>query len=161
MKEHQADVLGVYRMIDSYNDRPVYKQDGGENYIYYSAASSSWLVGPVDIAIINTIIITIINIIITIVGQPLCHLTLLSAPVDANRGLFAPLPRLCLVRTEDTRDTLPRANGAPLGVFASPILFVRLHIPLSTGWGGPVADPITWSNFLKKQLLNATFKKSF
>ena len=64
VKEHQADVLGVYRMIDSYNDRPVYKQDGGENYIYYSAASSSWLVGPVDIAIIITITI-IITIIIT------------------------------------------------------------------------------------------------
>ena len=65
VKEHQADVLGVYRMIDSYNDRPVYKQDGGENYIYYSAASSSWLVGPVDIAIINTITIITITIIIT------------------------------------------------------------------------------------------------
>ena len=64
VKEHQADVLGVYRMIDSYNDRPVYKQDGGENYIYYSAASSSWLVGPVDIAI-TIITITIITIIIT------------------------------------------------------------------------------------------------
>ena len=47
VKDHQADVLGVYRMIDSYNDRPVYKQDGGENYIYYSAASCSWLVGAV------------------------------------------------------------------------------------------------------------------
>ena len=47
VKEHQADVLGVYRMIDSYNERPVYKQDGGENYIYYSAASCSWLVGAV------------------------------------------------------------------------------------------------------------------
>ena len=35
VKEHQADVLGVYRMVDSYNERPVYKQDGGENYIYY------------------------------------------------------------------------------------------------------------------------------
>ena len=35
VKKHQADVLGVYRMVDSYNDRPVYKQDGGENYIYY------------------------------------------------------------------------------------------------------------------------------
>ena len=33
--KHQSDVLGVYRMVDSYNDRPVYKQDGGENYIYY------------------------------------------------------------------------------------------------------------------------------
>ena len=63
VSEHQSDVLGVYRMVDSYNDRPVYKQDGGENYIYYrldilfvlfytlpyifSAASFSWLVGTV------------------------------------------------------------------------------------------------------------------
>jgi len=47
VSEHQSDVLGVYRMVDSYNDRPVYKQDGGENYIYYSSASSSWLVGTV------------------------------------------------------------------------------------------------------------------
>jgi len=47
VSEHQRDVLGVYRMVDSYNDRPVYKQDGGENYIYYSCASSSWLVGTV------------------------------------------------------------------------------------------------------------------
>ena len=35
VSEHQGDVLGVYRMVDSYNDRPVYKQEGGENYIYY------------------------------------------------------------------------------------------------------------------------------
>ena len=35
VRNHQADTLGVYRMVDSYNDRPVYKQDGGENYIYY------------------------------------------------------------------------------------------------------------------------------
>ena len=35
VKQHHADVLGVYRMIDHYNERPVYKQDGGENYIYY------------------------------------------------------------------------------------------------------------------------------
>jgi len=47
VKHHQADVLGVYRMVDSYNDRPVYKQDQGENYIYYSATSNSWLVGTV------------------------------------------------------------------------------------------------------------------
>jgi len=47
VKSEQADVLGVYRMIDSYNDRPVYKQEGSENYIYYSATSSSWLVGTV------------------------------------------------------------------------------------------------------------------
>ena len=45
--ENQGDVLGVYRMVDSYCERPVYKQDGGENYIYYSSASSSWLVGTV------------------------------------------------------------------------------------------------------------------
>ena len=66
VSEHQGDVLGVYRMVDSYNDRPVYKQEGGENYIYYryrgsrhtwdsfysqlssdSSASASWLVGTV------------------------------------------------------------------------------------------------------------------
>merc|ERR1711892_260848 len=47
VSEHQGDVLGVYRMVDSYNDRPVYKQDGGENYIYYSSASASWCVGTV------------------------------------------------------------------------------------------------------------------
>jgi len=40
-------MLGVYRMVDSYCERPVYKQDGGENYIYYSGASASWLVGTV------------------------------------------------------------------------------------------------------------------
>eukprot|EP00091_Calanus_sinicus_P014466 TRINITY_DN32018_c0_g1_i1.p1 TRINITY_DN32018_c0_g1~~TRINITY_DN32018_c0_g1_i1.p1 ORF type:complete len:117 (-),score=48.33 TRINITY_DN32018_c0_g1_i1:159-488(-) len=34
-------------MVDSYNDRPVYKQEGAENYIYYSSASASWLVGTV------------------------------------------------------------------------------------------------------------------
>merc|ERR1712098_22484 len=47
VKKHQSDVLGVYRMVDSYCERPVYKQDGGENYIYYSGASASWLVGTV------------------------------------------------------------------------------------------------------------------
>jgi len=47
VQDHQADVLGVYRMVDSYNDRPVYKQDGGENYIYYSSMSNTWFVGTV------------------------------------------------------------------------------------------------------------------
>ena len=42
VKKHQADVLGVYRMVDSYNDRPVYKQDGGENYIYYRYRNILW-----------------------------------------------------------------------------------------------------------------------
>ena len=35
MAANQPDVLGVYRMVDSFDNRPVYKQDGGENYIYY------------------------------------------------------------------------------------------------------------------------------
>jgi len=47
VKKHQADVLGVYRMVDTYNDRPVYKQDGGENYVYYSSTSNTWFVGTV------------------------------------------------------------------------------------------------------------------
>merc|ERR1712227_233592 len=47
LSELQEDVLGVYRMVDSYNDRPVYKQDGGENYIYYSSTSNTWFVGTV------------------------------------------------------------------------------------------------------------------
>jgi len=47
MAANQPDVLGVYRMVDSYDNRPVYKQDGGENYIYYSAASRAWFVGTV------------------------------------------------------------------------------------------------------------------
>jgi len=42
---HQPSCLGVYRLIDSLNDRPVYKQEGGENYLYYCSAKSSWMVG--------------------------------------------------------------------------------------------------------------------
>ena len=49
VKKHQADVLGVYRMVDSYNDRPVYKQDGGENYIYYRYFDILTHFGPVFI----------------------------------------------------------------------------------------------------------------
>ena len=33
--EELIDVLGVYRVIESYNQRPLYKQEPGENYIYY------------------------------------------------------------------------------------------------------------------------------
>merc|ERR1719361_336306 len=47
MAANQPDVLGVYRMVDSHHDRPVYKQDGGENYIYYSRSSKAWFVGTV------------------------------------------------------------------------------------------------------------------
>ena len=43
--DHQPTCLGVYRLIDSLNDRPVYKQEGGENYLYYNEAKSSWMVG--------------------------------------------------------------------------------------------------------------------
>ena len=37
---HQPQLLGVYRLVDSYNDRPVYKQDMGENYVYYRSEDS-------------------------------------------------------------------------------------------------------------------------
>ena len=30
------DCLGVYRMVDSLNERPVFKQDDGVNYLYYN-----------------------------------------------------------------------------------------------------------------------------
>ena len=43
--ENQGDVLGVYRMVDTYSDRPVYKQDGGENFIFFSPAGPWWVVG--------------------------------------------------------------------------------------------------------------------
>jgi len=45
LAKSQPQLMGVYRLVDSYNDRPVFKQDMGENYIYYSSGSSSWLVG--------------------------------------------------------------------------------------------------------------------
>ena len=35
----------MYRLVDSYNERPVFKQDMGENYIYYSLAGQSWVLG--------------------------------------------------------------------------------------------------------------------
>ena len=43
--EEQADVLGVYRLVDSHQDRPLYKQDGGENFIFFSPAGPWWVVG--------------------------------------------------------------------------------------------------------------------
>ena len=33
--EEMADILGVYRLVDTHQKRPLYQQDGGENYIYY------------------------------------------------------------------------------------------------------------------------------
>ena len=41
VRVHQPQLLGVYRLVDSYNDRPVYKQDMGENYIYYRSGDRS------------------------------------------------------------------------------------------------------------------------
>jgi len=42
--EHQMTCLGVYRMAGDYNGKPLYKQDEGENYLYYQ--NKTWLVGP-------------------------------------------------------------------------------------------------------------------
>ena len=44
--EDQEDVLGVYRLVDSHQDRPLYQQAGGENFLYFSPPAS-WLVGTV------------------------------------------------------------------------------------------------------------------
>ena len=33
--EDMADVLGVFRLVDSHDERPLYKQDEGENFIYF------------------------------------------------------------------------------------------------------------------------------
>lgn len=33
--EEMQDVLGVFRLVDSHAERPLYKQDAGENYIYF------------------------------------------------------------------------------------------------------------------------------
>ena len=46
MAANQPDVLGVYRMVDSFDNRPVYKQDGGENYIYYRCLD--WINRPIS-----------------------------------------------------------------------------------------------------------------
>lgn len=40
-----ADALGVYRLTGTHNNHPLYKQDGGENYIFYYA--NWWIVGTV------------------------------------------------------------------------------------------------------------------
>ena len=42
--DHQAQCMGVYRSSGYRNGRPVYKQDQGENYLYYH--NQSWLIGP-------------------------------------------------------------------------------------------------------------------
>merc|ERR1712136_449382 len=42
--EQQMTCLGVYRMVGDFNKKPLYKQDEGENYLYYQ--NKTWLVGP-------------------------------------------------------------------------------------------------------------------
>ena len=44
--EHQPSCLGVYRVVGNLNNKPLYKQDDGENYLYYQNETESWLVGP-------------------------------------------------------------------------------------------------------------------
>ena len=36
--------MGVYRSVDWANNRPVYKQENGENYLYYNSNHRSWMV---------------------------------------------------------------------------------------------------------------------
>ena len=51
VREEQADVLGLYRLVDSHQERPLYKQDGGENWLFFSpggaggAGGDCWVVG--------------------------------------------------------------------------------------------------------------------
>ena len=42
-----ADILGVYRLVDTHQKRPLYQQDGGANYIFFCPSGSSWVVGTV------------------------------------------------------------------------------------------------------------------
>ena len=35
LSEQMPDLLGVFRLVDSHGDKPLYKQDDGENYIYF------------------------------------------------------------------------------------------------------------------------------
>lgn len=45
-QKHQSLCLGIYRSIDYHHGRPVYKQDGGQVYLYYMKAEKAWLIGP-------------------------------------------------------------------------------------------------------------------
>ena len=45
VREERADVLGLYRLVDSHQTRPLYKQEGGENFIFFSPAGPEWIVG--------------------------------------------------------------------------------------------------------------------
>ena len=43
-RDHQTQCMGVYRSTGYHNGRPVYKQDEGENYLFYH--NHCWLIGP-------------------------------------------------------------------------------------------------------------------
>ena len=45
VRQQQSDVLGLYRLGDCHQARPLYKQDGGENFIFFSPAGSGWILG--------------------------------------------------------------------------------------------------------------------
>ena len=38
--------MGVYRLCDFKHGKPIYKQDGGEHYLYFHGKSKMWMVGP-------------------------------------------------------------------------------------------------------------------
>ncbi|TRY69458.1 hypothetical protein TCAL_10191 [Tigriopus californicus] len=42
---HQRGCLGTYRVVDLYNNKPVYKQDEGDHFLYYSNEQNAWLIG--------------------------------------------------------------------------------------------------------------------
>ena len=37
--------MGVYRLVGTYADRPLYKKAGGEMYLYFNARLQTWMVG--------------------------------------------------------------------------------------------------------------------
>jgi len=45
-KRELPTCMGVYRMVDFKHGKPVYKQDGGEHYMYYHRERKAWMVGP-------------------------------------------------------------------------------------------------------------------
>jgi len=47
LSEQMPDVLGVFRLVDSHGDKPLYKQDAGENYIYFCHVHGTWYIGTV------------------------------------------------------------------------------------------------------------------
>ena len=44
-KKNQPNCLGVYRMVDYHNGKPVYRQDVGDYYLYFLEAKKCWMFG--------------------------------------------------------------------------------------------------------------------